>query len=165
MIKLNFLIMTVSLILLSACGNDKNDQSVKTVIANAEVQAMKKQVKTIEDIELPKPVFYQSKKSVSRVPKRQDNGSIVPVNPLTAYPLREYKFVGVIVKDNQISAYLLSPDGTLYVANAGDEIGSELSKVVSIMPSELKISQTEYDEKNQPIEKTSSIYLKGEQNE
>jgi Tfp pilus assembly protein PilP len=68
-----------------------------------------------------------------------DTASSLTRNPINRYALNLLRFVGVITQNDQVSAYILTPDDKLYSVTIGDIIGDHNGKVVRIDSNELEI--------------------------
>ena len=100
--------------------------------------------KTVNIIAPPLPVTYQKAatrspfEDINTVSATADNAPS-QTNPLNRYPLNLLRFVGIITENEQIRAYLITPDDKLYSIGIGDIIGDHNGKVGKITPSEMEV--------------------------
>lgn len=136
------IILTVSL-LISGCGDNKHLNDTKKFIEQtrqAELQTDNHQVSGAMPA-LPKPVKYESDESNS---SNDGNNIANPknlANPVLMYPLKSLQFIGTLTKDNRIYAYVMTPDGSVYLLKVGDFIGNKSGKIMKIDSNHVEINE------------------------
>lgn len=124
--------MLIVMMVLSGCGGDVSERELKTYINTLKARAAAKEGVKIKPIiwQLPTPVTY--KPNGYTISTSTSTANLNVSNPLNACPLSALKFVGTLMEDNEISAYIMTPDNMVYLVKTGDAIGEEYDKIIKI---------------------------------
>jgi len=144
-------------LLVSGCGPNRKERALQDYINQLRAATAQNVVKArLTTWRLPTPVIYQPGGY-----SQADTGASAAksTNPLQAYPLGNLKFVGTLVQDNQISAYIVTPDNMIYLAKPGDVIGEDYGKIVKIDSDHIEIMERGMNG-NQPSERKVIMELK-----
>jgi len=132
----------IGLLFLSGCGADSRQQALQKYIVELKRSALTKKMKVkVTTWQLPTPVIYNPNGytgSNTDAANAKKNNS----NPLQSYPVKSLQFVGILTQDKQVSAYLMTPDGMIYLVKVGDVIGEEYGKIVKIDLDHIEIALT-----------------------
>lgn len=146
-----------SSLFLSGCGSNQEERELRGYINQLKTQAAIKEVKSKTVVwQLPKAVTYGPDKSQTDSRTMATKGTS---NPLQVYPVTSLQFVGILTENNQISAYVMTPDNMLYLVKVGDIIGEEYGKIVKIDSDHIEISEKVMNG-NQPAERKVKMELK-----
>lgn len=144
-------------ILLSGCGDDLRQRELQDYINKIKLASAQKEVKSKPKTwKLPTPVTYQPGGYSSST--RLGSGKSTS-NPLQAYPIKNLKFVGILTKNSQISAYIMTPDSMIYLVKVGDSIGEDYGKIVKIDAEHLEVTERVM-KGDQPSERIVTLELK-----
>jgi Tfp pilus assembly protein PilP len=125
---------------LTGCGRQEKLAEVKAYIANLKQEVANEQVKkTPVTIQLPTPVTYQGNVSVPLGENGSENENLEPLNPLEAYPLQSYKFLGTLSMEGKIWAYVLTPGNKVFRLKKEDILSDQYGKVINIEPGRLQV--------------------------
>lgn len=126
------LIAILLALLLSACQDNERIREVKHFVEETKRQAMQSNSQIVPTkYELPQPVVYHPTGYMSNV-KTNASGTSGVSSPILMYPLKSLQFVGTLIQDNRIFAYVLTPDGMMYLLKVGDAIGNNYGKIMKI---------------------------------
>lgn len=143
--------------LLSGCGDKSREQEIQQYITQLKLNAAQSQVvNNATAWVLPKPVKYTAGDS----PASNQLANLKASTPLQTYSLKQLQFVGTLTQNNITSAYILAPDGMIYLAKTGDVIGDSYGKIVKIDSDHLEISEKYTSSNNQAAERTVIMELK-----
>lgn len=107
-------------------------------------------------LQLPKSVVFRGPGTGTAVrPEQADSQG----NPLLRYPIRSLQFVGTIVKNKHISAYIMTPDNKVYSVNLGDVIGDSYGKITKINNDHIEILE-QTNKLGKPTERIVTLLLK-----
>lgn len=151
------LLLSFSLtLLLAGCGNDNlHDLREKLQKIKRESAEIKKP-NFIAGLQLPKPVSYQSELMRSESSFKQGDSA----NPLQNFPLNTLKYIGTLFKENQLFAYILTPDNMIYSVKAGDLIGDQNGRINKINPEQLDIVENRLENGKKPKQEIVTLKLK-----
>jgi len=122
------------IIFLPGCGKPDREAEVQVYIAQLRVAATKKEVEhNVAQLQLPKPVLYKGDAGPST--------HVNTANPVQSYPIKSLQFVGTLIQDNVMSAYIMTPDTMLYQVKVGDGVGSSQGKIIKIDTDHIEISE------------------------
>jgi len=141
---------------LSGCGSDQDERELRGYINQLKTQSALKEVKTKAVVwQLPKAVTYgpDPNQAENRIATKGTS------NPLQVYPLASLHFVGTLTENNQVSAYVMTPDNMIYLVRVGDIIGEDYGKIVKIDSDHIEISEKIMNG-NQPAERKVKMELK-----
>ncbi len=146
--NIHFILMILPLaMLLSACGENRQLKELKNYVAQVKkIASFNKKKDSMSQFQLPKPVHYGASESESLAMKNKTpNGN---ANPLQAYPLKSYRFIGVITENNTTWAYIMTPDNMIYIAKEGDILGSSYGKIIKIDTNQIEVLEKSVDTGN-----------------
>ncbi|MDR3476512.1 MAG: pilus assembly protein PilP [Gammaproteobacteria bacterium] len=135
--------ISIMLIGLTGCGRSESFHDLRQFLQKTDQEAIQNEKsKQPSLISQPEAVTYISQSG--RTPFEETSSvSLTDTastrNPINRYPLNLLRFVGVISQNNEVSAYILTPDDKLYSVAVGDIIGDHSGKVVRIDSNELEI--------------------------
>ena len=154
----------------TGCGDNARVQAVEASIQNMK-QSAQKTVRPVPEVNLqfPAATQYGSNSEAVKIEKLKTAGANavagVPVNPMQAYPVNKYQFVGVVDEQDHLSAYLLAPDGQIYQVNEGDVIGDNYGKISKIDTDHLTVVETGKDQNNKVAQQSITLELKEDKDE
>lgn len=121
-------IITSFCMILLSCDNSKHLNELKNYVQKVKTETKPTNTKEEKSFfVLPKPVVYSNEQM------GQDVNAVNPnVNPMQAYPLKSYQFVGTLSEGNTITAYILAPNQITYQVRDGDTIGNRAEKIIKI---------------------------------
>lgn len=143
--------------MVTGCDDDTpRVMAVQKYIEQLKLDAQKsKQPVTEVTLQFPTNAVYgESPTNKATNSEKNTNGGYI--NPLQAYATNKYQFVGVLEKDDHLSAYILAPDGLVYQVNEGDAIGDNYGKISKIDSDHLTVIEQTTD-KNNKVEQQSII--------
>jgi Tfp pilus assembly protein PilP len=126
--------------ILLACGDQKQLSDLKNYVANLKEKvplAQKKQ--TTAQYQLPEPAKYGHGSSTVKEEEGSASLGKASTNPLQAYPLKSYQFLGIVTQNQQTWAYLMTPDSMVYQVKEGDVIGDIYGKIIKIDSSHIEV--------------------------
>ncbi len=133
-----YLLIVLSLSLLSGCGGDKTRQHQLEKFVTEAKEAAAKNSKKIASVgfKLPEPVTY-----VSSTASQGGGGTAVSTGgpPLQSYPMAALQFEGTITKNNEVIAYILTPDQKIFEAKVGDPLGNNYGIITKIDSSHVEV--------------------------
>lgn len=162
MIHKKYIILFILSIFLLSCERHEKLSKLKTYIA--EVKQTVNQNKNNSGnltIRLPTPVIYQDSVPLTN----QETGPLlnanaVVMNPLQAYSLQSYQFLGTLSIGQHIWAYVLVPGNNVYQLKKEDILGNQGGKVIGISRDKLEILiQTNHAGK-QAVQRIITLRLK-----
>lgn len=154
----------------TACGDNTRVKAVEASIESMK-QTAQKTVRPVPEMNLqfPAATQYGSNSEVVKNEKLKAAGANavegVPVNPIQAYPVNKYQFVGVVDEQGHLSAYLLAPDGQMYQVKEGDVIGDNYGKISKIDTDHLTVVETGKDQSNKVAQQSITLELKEDKDE
>jgi type IV pilus assembly protein PilP len=83
--------------------------------------------------------------------------------PLEAYPLESLRMVGTLEQKKQTHALVRTPENTLYRVRAGNYLGQNFGRIVSISESAIKLKEILQDSTGNWEEKEQTLLLLEEQ--
>lgn len=133
-------ILCVFLIIVgSGCNQQsavKHDQRTKFT-SFTESQAKQNRTQTAPHLpNLPPIAHFKNALPLSSA-QHQANAN---TNPLEAYAVNQLRLGGIIRKDNQLIAYLLTPDNALIAAHVGNKIGTNAKIITAITDDHIVIN-------------------------
>ena len=82
-----------------------------------------------------------------------------PKEPLESFALETLKMVGVLKQKNDIYAVVKTPENTIYRVRAGNYLGQNFGKVLSVTDTEVKLKETVQDSAGDWAERDSTLTL------
>jgi Tfp pilus assembly protein PilP len=150
------LYILASAFLLSGCDSQSRQQEIQHYITQLKLNAAQSQAVNNTTVwTLPKPVKYTAGEAPG-ITNQSENSAA----PLQSYSIKQLQFVGILTQDNITSAYILAPDGMLYLVKMGDVIGDKYGKIVKIDSDHIEISEKYTSANNQSAERTVTMELK-----
>lgn len=126
------------LLSMTACSDSDRERALQEQLKQIKISAANEQKKIVPaSYSLPKPVTFPPNATNTQNQVATTNTSS---NPLENYPLKSLKFTGTVERDNQISAYITTPDDMIYPVTVGDTLGKEYGKVVKIEQTSMDVS-------------------------
>jgi len=160
--KLILLILGLCIIVmigLNACSSNDKFHSLRVKLAKIKLAREKQSRKFSEaEVKLPAPVTYGfSNYSATHL----GNGTVNKmISPLQAYPLSQLKFIGTISQNDELFAYIETPDGKTFSVKKGDFIGDQCGKITKIDPTRVEVLAKELLKGNRSVDKIILIPLK-----
>lgn len=151
--------VSILMLLLFACKNEDRLHRLQNEIAQLEESTSRGEKKPAPiNIPLPQPITYDAELIARRQPGSEDatNAS----NPLYAYPVNAYQFVGTIIANNVVNAYLQTPDNIVLSVKEGDIISNNYAKIVKINFSHIEVSENYSEPGKPPKERIVILKLK-----
>lgn len=155
------IVLIAMVAMIAGCDDDKpRVQAVEKYIDKLKQDAQNsKQPVTEVNLQFPKSTEYgDSENKNANGDAKSTNGAFV--NPLQAYPATKYQFVGVLIEDDRLSAYLLAPDGLIYQVKEGDAIGDNYGKISKIDSDHLTVIEQTTEKNMKAEQKSITLELK-----
>lgn len=144
--------------LLFSCDSDSHLQKLKSEVAKLEQDNAPPAKSSMPiKIEMPKPILFEF--SVNKEKEIVNKNKSI-TDPLLNYSLDALHFVGTISENQQIWAYLLTPDGRVYSVKENDIIGNTRAKITKISPDTIEVKEKLLGLNNQVVERTQNIKLR-----
>lgn len=154
--------------LLAGCGGDEI-QDLRDFVKNAGVD-MRGKVEPPPDIKPYEPFTYENDASLPDPfkPRKQNVRASVgggqpnldrPKEELEDYPLESLKMVGYLFQKKVGHAIIRSSEGKIYHVKAGNYIGQNFGRVVSVTETEVKIKEMVQDSAGDWAERESTLQL------
>ncbi|VVC77066.1 hypothetical protein AQUSIP_23930 [Aquicella siphonis] len=139
----HILIVTTLTLLMSACGDNQRLRETQKFISLTKQKTL--QEDNIEaanaQFALPKPVQYQPRGYHAPAGGNVAISKEGVTNPVLMYPVKSLQFVGTLTQDNRIYAYVMTPDGMIYLLKVGDVIGDKSGKIMKIDSGHIEIME------------------------
>lgn len=91
-------------------------------------------------MQLPSPVTYQKSVPVSMKEEiLSERQKMLLLNPLEAYPLQSYKFLGTLSMRDHVWAYVQAPDNNVYRLKEEDTLSDQSVRVIHIEPGQMQV--------------------------
>lgn len=129
---------------LSACSDEERLKDLHHFMAGLKkAVTIHKRKNILDDIHFPTPLAFQSSEK-QRDPFEDEQASYGGgelTSPLTAYPLKAFEFIGMLIRDEQSWAIIKAPDNKVYQVTIKDRIGNHYGRIVEISSSDLKVEE------------------------
>jgi Tfp pilus assembly protein PilP len=150
-------IFVIAIVCLNACSSGDKFHSLRAKLAKIKLAREKSSHKySLVEVRIPTPVTYGYDAT--------QMGNKAAVNklgaPLQAVPLSQLKFIGTITEDNELLAYIATPDGNTYSVKKGDMIGDQYGRIVNIDSTKIEVTEKELAKGNKVVEKIVVMQLK-----
>jgi Tfp pilus assembly protein PilP len=103
-------------------------------------------------------------KEISRTPFEDvtiaQGSAISGRNPVIMYALNLLRFLGTVSQDNQIWAYIMTPDNKIYQVTIGNAIGDHNGKIAKISQNELQVIEQTSEEGKQTGQRIVTLQVK-----
>jgi len=133
---------------LSSCDSVDKLYYLRDKLAKIKQNSVNKNKKNAKAaIKLPSPVIY----GIGTL--NQEGTANQTHDPLQSYPLTQFKFVGTLSQNNELLAYVSTPDGKILSVKRGDMIGNQYGRIINIDSSKIEVSQKELTKGNKLTEK------------
>jgi Tfp pilus assembly protein PilP len=164
-IKKSTLLITMMMVLfLSACDNHKHVKDLQKYIAELKENIAKKQtqkpVKTIPTVHASSYNVAQGRSPFSEGEVKSPAGE--SGHPLQDHPLSMLRLKGTLSEDNQVWAYIMTPDNNLYKAKIGDIIGDHYGRIVHIYSESLEVEEPVSEDSMHSAKRIVTLQLKDE---
>lgn len=160
-------LLLTSLFWLTGCGQKESYHDLHQFLKKVDQDALSSQ-KSAKVKLIPQPASVTYAKTTVRSPFEENSPAAVKsttdssINPITRYPLNLLRFVGIISQNNQLQAYIVTPDQKMYPVSVGDTIGDHNGKVVKIDPDKMEIVE-QFSEGGKPAtQRIVTLQLKEE---
>ena len=159
--------------LLVACSADSDHEDLRQWMNDAS-KNLKGKVPPLPEVKPYEPVAYDAGnlvdpfKPAKITPERKKNGGGAqpdfdrPREPLEAYPLESFEFVGVMTRKN-VSYAIIQVDGSLYQVRTGNYLGQNFGVITKVSESEVVLKELVQDAAGDWIERVSSLLLQGQE--
>ena len=126
---------------LSSCEDDQRLAALKTYVSTLKQRVHQQDPKAkIKAYQLPKPVTFPFGEGANE--KLLDNADFNQnADPLVAYPLKSYKFVGTLSQGDKMTAFVLAPNHMTYQIKEGDLFGNQAGSVKKIYNDHIEIAE------------------------
>lgn len=140
-----FIVVLILTMTLFACSDEQHLQDLHRYIASMKKAVTKHARKNIlEDIHIPTPLQFQAAEKL-RDPFENEQasygGGAEMNNPLIAFPVKSFEFVGIITRNNKTWAIIKAPDNKIYQITINDRIGNHYGRIVQIYPDNIKVEE------------------------
>jgi Tfp pilus assembly protein PilP len=153
-------ILLVLVLSLFGCSKQEKLNELKIYVASLKQAAAKTKAQKIETgFQLPKPVVYEGSLP-SEEANQFINKSAIITNPLQAYPLQSYQFVGTLSRGKQIWAYVIAPGNLVFQIKKGDVLSDQYGRIIDIAPNRLQILMKGETNGNHPVERVITMQLR-----
>lgn len=150
--------------LLSGCDSKGNFRDLNEYIAKVEQDTATHKKQTATAVPELKAVRYQ--KDSSRTPFEDtivsNSTASTSRNPINMYPLNLLRFLGTVTENNQVKAYIMTPDNKVYQVTIGDTIGDHEGRIVKITTTKLEVREQPMDDGKQGSQRIVTLQLKNE---
>lgn len=163
-------LIILGLLLLSGCGGEEF-QDLRDFVKNAGAD-MRGKVEPPPELKPYEPFTYDNSLGLPDPfkPRKQEPkaGSSSGINqpdmfrnrePLEEVPLEGIKMVGYLSRENVGHAIVRSPDGKLHRVKAGNYLGPNFGKIISVTETEIKIKEQVQDSAGDWTERISILPL------
>lgn len=125
-------------ILLSSC--EKNERLEQLKLQAKHVRETSEKNIAVQPIafQLPTPMKYQAEVA------REESSTPTTMKPysLIHYPIAGLQFLGIIEKNNQLWAYIMTPDNITYQVKEGDKIGNKNGRILKISADHIDVLES-----------------------
>jgi type IV pilus assembly protein PilP len=147
-------------LLLSGCGEGGRERDLKVYIDEVRHAAAQKQnAVNASSFQMSQPVLYLPGGHSATTTQSVVTPQGTSTNPLQSYPLKALQFVGTIIQNGKIHAYIMTPDSMIYEVKEGDIIGDTYDKIARIDLSHIEVSE-KYIQSGKPEERMQTMRLK-----
>jgi len=123
---------------LAACSNDKKTSELKKYVTELKSTKADKNI-TATEYPTPQSRRYQASQLASPfLSNNSTNGK--NLTPLQRYPVAELRLVGSLEINGQLWAAIVTPDGRIYRATVGSNIGQNNGRIVKVTKTNVEIS-------------------------
>lgn len=159
--KIFLLLLLLSTLLLYACDNSEKFKNLKEYIQNIkQSMATKKNKTTLADLSLPTVATYKAQAIRAPFEDTQSITKGASANPLQAYPISMLRFLGTVVSNKEIFAFIQTPDDKIYQLKTGDQIGNHYGKIISVSTTRLEVEEKTI-EQGKPVQRIVTLEIKG----
>lgn len=167
-----YLCVSVFALILSGCGGDEFDDLQEFVKKSGD--DLRGQVEAPPEVKIYEPFLYDNSAELTDPfkPRKQDNrqgGGIAaglnqpdltrPKQELEEYPLESLKMVGFLKMGKAGNAVIRSSTGKVYRVKAGNYIGMNFGKIISVSETEVNIKEMIQDSGGDWVERENSLQL------
>lgn len=157
-----YLVLMATLVLF-ACDDGRHLKDLRTYINTLKKSAAQKhQTNPPLNIETPAPAVYQEDNQRSPFDEETAVAQSNATYPLQGYPLNMLRLKGTLVQDNEIWAFIMTPDDNLYRAKIGDTIGNQYGKIVNIFSDRLEVEEPIAKRGKHSMQRIVTLQLKDE---
>ncbi len=127
-------------ILLTGCQRVDELAGIKKEIAELKQTSRHQAMVTAQnELQLPKPVVYQHLVSLVDDQSKSADKQTQLLQPLQAYSLSSYQFIGTLTRHKQTFGYLKAPNDIVYQVKRGDLLGTEYGQITDITSGQLSV--------------------------
>ncbi|QEL57918.1 pilus assembly protein PilP [Chromobacterium paludis] len=160
--------LLLPILLLSGCGSAGDDDLRAWMAASS--QGLRGQIEPLPQVQAYKPFTYQAydlldpfnpqKLQAGRSHNSANAPDLKrPREALENYDLDKLAMVGTLKRAGQTFALIRTPEGAIYRVQAGNYVGTNYGKIVSIDEGEVKLAETVEDLNGEWVQRDSSLYL------
>ncbi|UTH75277.1 pilus assembly protein PilP [Chromobacterium sp. IIBBL 290-4] len=153
---------------LAACGGPNTDDLRQWMAMNS--QGLRGQIEPLPQVQSYQPFTYQAydltdpfNPQKMQAGKRQNSANAPDLKrtreALENYDLDKLAMVGTLKRGAAMYALIRTPEGAIYRIQAGNYIGPNYGKVISISEGEIVLSETVEDLNGEWVQHNSSLYL------
>lgn len=155
-------IVFIVILFLSACKRDEKLNELKNYVNKTKQTAEQEEFKKTQvKFELPAPVTYEKTLPFAAQEANQPvDEKIAVANPLQAYSLQSYLFLGTLSMNGQILAYVLTPGNSIIELKKGDVISDQYGRIINIARDKIEILIETTNKGKQPSQRIVQMRLK-----
>jgi Tfp pilus assembly protein PilP len=127
--------LLIIFILLSGCEKNGRLEQLKLQVKQTREASAKNIAAQPIAFQLPASIKYQAEVAQEETSEKT---TIKPYS-LTQYSLSVLHFVGIIEKNNQVWAYIMTPDNITYQVKEGDKIGNKNGRIIKITADHINV--------------------------
>jgi Tfp pilus assembly protein PilP len=160
--RLIFTLLIIT-ILLFACGRKEKFKDLYDYVDKLTQDSVVKKQQNASDT-LPQSNQSSYHKESSRTPFEEIDAMKGQANisndPLSAYSLTLLRFIGTVSQNDNVSAYIMTPDNKVYLVKIGDTIGDHNGKITKISPNELQVVEQSLEDGKAGAQRIVTLQLK-----
>lgn len=135
-----FLFVSLLAIGVSACQRSDQLASIKREMADLKKTSQHQAMVTAKsEFQLPQPVTYHRMVSATDTESKSADQRMQLLQPLQAYSINNYQFIGTLTRHQQTVAYLKAPNDIVYQVKRGDILGTESGEITDITSGQLSV--------------------------
>lgn len=131
---------------LFACSDNKRIRDLHDYVAMLKKTLIKRpKTDYLSSIRLPTPVSFETagKERDPFVDEVTSYAHQSIKDPIEAFPLKAYEFIGTITHQSQVWAIIRAPDNNVYQLTINDRIGNQYGRIMSIHSDSVDIEEVD----------------------
>jgi type IV pilus assembly protein PilP len=129
---------------LFACSSEERLHDLHVYMEHLKKAIIKHAKKNyVAEINQPAPAVFQTagKHRDPFVDEQASYAGLASTDPLEAYPVKEFEFIGTVEGDKKTWGIIKGPDDKIYQLGVGDRIGNHYGRIVNIYSDHMEVEE------------------------